>query len=596
MSAALKISTLMKRRRALAAPLLIALLAGVVLLIVTQISSPGRLDPLYTDLRAWPLYAKAGFQPDYAKITDPASQHWDLTLAPHSGRVIMSDLNIPAPSPRYGPFSIADRKIEEFTILMPFTLRQEAAQRLQGSDPVHPVLHLASIGENWEIFLNGKQIARQIDLDANGRIAGFRNIRDLSIPVGETTLRAGDNVLVIHILGAYSSKWTGLRYSSPYYLGSSSYTFSDYRGALNFVMCAIFLFTGLFHLLIYAFRKTDRYSLLFTAFTLTASLYYLAETQIINVLVPNTAFGQRLDYALMNVLVFLGAAFLENLNSRKLTRVTIAYGIFSGGLALIQWFFPLWFAYGLVSIWRYTTIVYVAWVVVFDLIWQVYGSATQLRAGASFCQGLIRHLFNTDYGSIHLMLTLVGTTVIIDLVNITFFNLNFPLKDFSLVGFTMSIAYILARRYSVSFEMNARELAALREREGNFELTAKETEVAQLLIEGATRREIARKLRLAAAEVDQRIGAIRSKLLSDEDPDPVATAAIAQYGLTRREAEVLRCLRQQMTNREIAAELVLSEETVKVHVHNLLKKLPAENRQQIAGWEEPDQIDSGAKG
>jgi DNA-binding NarL/FixJ family response regulator len=48
--------------------------------------------------------------------------------------------------------------------------------------------------------------------------------------------------------------------------------------------------------------------------------------------------------------------------------------------------------------------------------------------------------------------------------------------------------------------------------------------------------------------------------------------------LTPREREVLEQLATGATNRAIAAELVISEKTVSVHVSNLLAKLGVENR------------------
>jgi two-component system, NarL family, response regulator LiaR len=53
-------------------------------------------------------------------------------------------------------------------------------------------------------------------------------------------------------------------------------------------------------------------------------------------------------------------------------------------------------------------------------------------------------------------------------------------------------------------------------------------------------------------------------------------------GLTRRELEVLTRLARGDTNREIAAALHISEETVKTHVSNLLAKLQVESRTQAA--------------
>jgi two-component system nitrate/nitrite response regulator NarL len=52
--------------------------------------------------------------------------------------------------------------------------------------------------------------------------------------------------------------------------------------------------------------------------------------------------------------------------------------------------------------------------------------------------------------------------------------------------------------------------------------------------------------------------------------------------LTTREEEVLRCITQGQGNKEIAASLALSEQTVKVYVSNLLRKLGVPNRGLLA--------------
>lgn len=52
--------------------------------------------------------------------------------------------------------------------------------------------------------------------------------------------------------------------------------------------------------------------------------------------------------------------------------------------------------------------------------------------------------------------------------------------------------------------------------------------------------------------------------------------------LTCREIEVLKCLAQGMSNREIALELSISSRTVTTHVRNILDKLGLDNRTQAA--------------
>jgi len=483
-----------KRRISVIAPMLITILAGIGVFIVFQFGSTLRSDPLHTDLTASPAYAKIGFQPSDAQLTDPNSLKWDLVLPPHSGSIIMSDLPEPKNYARYGMFSTANREIKEFTILIPFTLDKKALQHFNGLEPVYPILYLAGIGENWEIFLNGHSVADQIFLDGSGRIDEFRNVHDISIPVNKDYLNEGENFLVFHILGAYSSKWTGLRYASPYYLGNSSYTFSGFRGISNIVMCAIFLFIGLYHLLIYAFRRTDRSNLLFSGFTVMAAAYYFAETQILYSIAPNTEYGQRLDYGFMYLLIFIAVAFLETIIVGKITKVTTVYGVFGAALFVIQWFFPIWFAYGLVSVWRYVTIPYVAYAVVFVLLRKLYTNVVNQDQDDDTLPrpGLWRrirlYLVKTEFGNIYIMLMIVGLTAIIDIINIALFNVNFPLKNYSLLGFMISMAFILARKHP-AYEMAGK--LDIAEKLAEFGLSPREKEVAGYLLRGLSVRQIA---------------------------------------------------------------------------------------------------------
>ncbi|MDR7409887.1 MAG: response regulator transcription factor [Armatimonadota bacterium] len=64
--------------------------------------------------------------------------------------------------------------------------------------------------------------------------------------------------------------------------------------------------------------------------------------------------------------------------------------------------------------------------------------------------------------------------------------------------------------------------------------------------------------------------------------------------LTEREQDVLRCVSQGASNREIAALLQISENTVKYHLKNILAKLHLRNRAEVVayaarhGWLPPE--------
>ena len=91
------------------------------------------------------------------------------------------------------------------------------------------------------------------------------------------------------------------------------------------------------------------------------------------------------------------------------------------------------------------------------------------------------------------------------------------------------------------------------------------------------------------ANPDLLLAAVRAAARGQSLLDPAIAGSVLQdlvrdtkvrHDLTEREMEVLRLLAHGLTNREIATELVVSEETVKTHVGNILAKLHLAHRTQ----------------
>jgi DNA-binding NarL/FixJ family response regulator len=100
---------------------------------------------------------------------------------------------------------------------------------------------------------------------------------------------------------------------------------------------------------------------------------------------------------------------------------------------------------------------------------------------------------------------------------------------------------------------------------------------------------------LKDADVDEVAGAIRAAHQGEFHLDPaVAKRLMASMRaskredpgaeLTGREREILRMVAAGKANKQIAAELVISERTARTHVSNILRKLDLSSRTQAALW------------
>ena len=73
-----------------------------------------------------------------------------------------------------------------------------------------------------------------------------------------------------------------------------------------------------------------------------------------------------------------------------------------------------------------------------------------------------------------------------------------------------------------------------------------------------------------------------------EDKQPSTPAPVVRAGppavLTRRQMDIAQLVANDLSNKEIATRLFLSERTVETHITNMLNKLGLKSRVQISRW------------
>lgn len=417
-------------------------------------------DLLYTDLTASPAYVKSGFEPAYATLKDPGLTDWGLELPAKHGVILMSHL--PTLRRTFEFLSPGARKIEDYTILIPFELSREKIDALYGDNPITPGMYLAGIGENWEIYVNGDAIAKERHVNSKDEITSFRSQRSVSIPFDKRVLKEGTNFLVFHIIGARSSKYTGLFYSKPHYIGDYSKIIGASDSFLTVALCTVYIFLGLYHVLLYFLRKTDSYDLLYGVFSNLAAIYFFTRNPIIYHIFENTAIAQRIEFATLYLLVFSFSAFLENLTFGRMKPGTIPYGILCAVLVALQSVSSIWFAGDLLTLWQVFVVVYLVYIT-FQNIFRTFIErvrerfATDIGSGAnvSFARFFFKNLLDMELGNILVLVLILICTGIFDIADSVFFKVGFLLTRYSFFIFVLCMAFVLARTYANRFKVTS---------------------------------------------------------------------------------------------------------------------------------------------
>jgi DNA-binding NarL/FixJ family response regulator len=103
------------------------------------------------------------------------------------------------------------------------------------------------------------------------------------------------------------------------------------------------------------------------------------------------------------------------------------------------------------------------------------------------------------------------------------------------------------------------------------------------LTKDAGRDHIRRALEAAVAGQAVLDPAVQARLVQAARLPPPATSQLPD-GLTEREAEVLRLIGSGRSNSEIAAQLFVSEATVKTHINHIFAKTGSRDRAQAIGY------------
>jgi signal transduction histidine kinase/CheY-like chemotaxis protein len=431
----------------------VVLAAGVFLVLLQPLnSSPG---PLRIDLGDCPVYMKRGFSA--ANINrPPADVSWDAVRLPDNKAPARVSVFMPAAEKR--PFLAPGKsRDEEYTFLIPFTVDKAQMDLFRQNPPVFPGLYIAGIGDNWEIFLNGKPVQSQVYLDDQGQIREHHVWRSVTAPLDRNLFREGENYLGFRIIGSPSYRDTGFYYVSPYFIDDYRIVDNHSRDQTTLICSTIYVFVGLYHLLLFFMRRKERYNLYYALFSIAVSIYFLCRNPLIYTVFSNSGISCKIEFISLYWTLFLLGAFFEALNFQRLKAAAKVIGFFYLFLTISSCVFSMEYASDILCVWQITSIVVFAYIFGYDVIYafvrQVLNTKKEIFGGVkgSGLRSLCHNFLKTPQGNIIIVLIFLMATAVYDVLDAMFFYRGIVLTRYTFFLFNICSALVLARHLASSY-------------------------------------------------------------------------------------------------------------------------------------------------
>jgi len=407
-------------------------------------------SPWFKDLNASRLYVKVGFESsDTVTYPDADNKIWTiLPPAMKGGRLARpADMGFPdIPKPEF--LSTETHDIMDFTYSIPFVLKVPEINEIPG-------LHLASLGDNWEIFLNGTLIRSSIDLKENDQIKIHHSRRDIFFPIKSSLFKEGQNLLVIHILCDPSYETNGFHQAQPYYFDSFENISKANSQLLTFALLSIYLFMGIYHIFLYFSGRNFRYNLFYGLFSADLFFYLFMRTPIVYNLIPDTHILFKIELiALFGILPFV-SAFLGLITDNKINKVTKGYSLFSLIMAVAVIISPTNFNLDLLRIWQVSGLAMILYIFFHLICWKFFSVAyrqwkkqNSLKGTKSILRVVFTSLYKTAIGNLFIGGIILFGTAVFDILDSMIFQKDLILTNYGFIVFTLGSAFILANRFA----------------------------------------------------------------------------------------------------------------------------------------------------
>lgn len=284
-------------------------------------------SPMHVSLDGLDGYVKEGFAAYELLMPDLSDESWTV-LDGANGRDVSGFME----KYKKPMFTFHDDKPIDFTYIIEFDMSLQSITYMRRNS-IMPALFIAGMSDNWEIYLNGNLIAREIHLDENGFITQHQDRQMFSIPFDASFLNEKDNILVFRIVSSPNYSWIGPYRASGNYIEDYEVIQKEANGYLLILLVGIYFFMFFYNIMIFLRNNKERLYLWYALFSLLLGLYTMANTPLIYLLFSNTFYALTLEFASLMLVGIPLALFTNAIIGGKIHK--IMYVLFAIMIAVV---------------------------------------------------------------------------------------------------------------------------------------------------------------------------------------------------------------------------------------------------------------------
>lgn len=439
-------------------------------------------SPWFVDLNKSPVYVKVGYdETDPFNYPQNDEGKWQVFPPPEVEGRLIRPVDIEGDQiPRHRFFSLKTYDFMDFTFSIPFDFSKPETIDVPG-------LHMAALGDNWRIYLNGTLIRSAVDLGEDGQIEIHHSRRDVFFPVDPALFNNGQNLLVLHIMSDPSFEPNGFHQTQPFYFDSFEKISAANSSLLTFALLILYLFMGLYHIFLYFSGKNFRYNLFYGLFSADLFLYLFMRTHIVYELIPDTQLVFKIELISLFAILPLVSAFLELIVENRVNRITKGYTIFSSILAFAVLFTTSNVNLDILRVWQVTGLAMILYIFFYQIFWKFISTAKRRWVrqkdqanSLSKINIVFRSMGKTAIGNLFIGGVILVSTAIFDILDSMFFHGDLVLTNYGFLVFTLGSAFVLANRLSFMNKQNSQLNQSLSNKIMEVEKASEESRIAEI--------------------------------------------------------------------------------------------------------------------